>query len=111
MIGSSIGGSGHDTTGGSNTIGDTTGIGGNGSGTAGVGSGAGSGTWSTGGSLTLTISAGASGSAGAVESNGAEFKFSPLLDIDLEPCNLSIITLPFLVETTSVCEDCNNPCA
>ena len=49
------------------------------------------------------------GIAGGLLSIGDIFNLSPLLCIYLSPSTNCVITLPFLVETISVCELDNNP--
>ena len=54
---------------------------------------------------------GATGGGGGNEPSPVTFSLSPLLVIVLSPFSLSNTTRPFLVDTTSVCELFNRPCA
>ena len=51
------------------------------------------------------------GGGGGNEPSLVTFSLSPLLVIVLSPFSLSKTTRPFLVDTTSVCELFNRPCA
>ena len=54
---------------------------------------------------------GATGGGGGNEPSPVTFSLSPLRVIVLSPFSLSNTTRPFLVDTTSVCELFNRPCA
>ena len=114
ILGGKIGGG---TGIGGGTIGGSIGGGGGGNTTTGGGGGGGGGGVNIGKSGNGGSGGGSGGCGGATGGGGGNepspvtFSLSPLRVIVLSPLNLSNTTLPFLVETTSVCELFNNPCA
>ena len=75
---------------------------------AAVGLGVGVGSGSVNGGV---VGGGGGGLGGVLPGSTVVLYLSPFLTIVLSPDNCSVTTRPFLVDTISVCDVCNNPCA